>query len=223
MMKPVLISFDLCPFVQRSVITMKIKNVDFDVKYIDLENKPDWFLKISPFGKVPVLQIGEDVLFESAVINDYLDEMNPPSLYPQNALEKAKNRAWIEFGSELIMNMFQWSIANDLEAHDRTKQTYLENLEKLENHLNNTPYFNGESLSLVDAAYAPLFQRQILLDKAMNGEILNGYPKTKAWAHAVVALPEVTESVIPEFNETFLSYLRAKNSILGQQISTVSA
>ena len=69
-----LISFDICPFVQRSVITLEEKGVEYEIKYIELENKPDWFLAISPFGKVPVLQANDTVIFESAVINEYLDE-----------------------------------------------------------------------------------------------------------------------------------------------------
>ena len=72
-----LISFDICPFVQRSVITLEEKGVKYNIKYIELENKPDWFLAISPFGKVPVLQVNDKVLFESAVINEYLDETVP--------------------------------------------------------------------------------------------------------------------------------------------------
>lgn len=64
-----LISFKTCPFVQRSVITLKEKGIDFKTTYIDLAEKPAWFLAISPLGKVPVLKIGDEVLFESAVIN----------------------------------------------------------------------------------------------------------------------------------------------------------
>ncbi len=76
-----LISFVLCPFVQRSVITLKEKQVPFDITYVDLQNLPDWFNAISPMGKVPVLRVDEKrVLFESAVINEYLDETNPPPL-----------------------------------------------------------------------------------------------------------------------------------------------
>ena len=96
-----LISFDLCPFVQRSVITLLEKNIPFKRTNIDLANKPDWFLQISPLGKVPVLRINGNILFESAVINEYLDEITPPSMHPQDSLQKAVNRAWIEFGSEL--------------------------------------------------------------------------------------------------------------------------
>ena len=115
---PELISFDICPFVQRSVITMIEKGQEFDITYIDLANKPEWFLKISPFGKVPVLKVDDTVLFESAVINEYLDEINPPSMHPGDALTKAHNRAWIEFSSQLNMNLFQWSVATEEEKAD---------------------------------------------------------------------------------------------------------
>ncbi len=60
-----LISHKLCPYVQRAVISLKEKGVPFERIDIDLDNKPDWFLKISPLGKVPVLQVGDKVVFES--------------------------------------------------------------------------------------------------------------------------------------------------------------
>ena len=103
-MKLRLISFPLCPYVQRAAIVLAEKGVPFERVDIDLSNKPDWFLKLSPLGKVPVLVVtGEDgreeVLFESAVIAEYLDEVLEPKLLPSDPLEKARHRAWIEFGS----------------------------------------------------------------------------------------------------------------------------
>src|SRR5688572_11309954 len=89
-----LISYKLCPFVQRSVILLKEKNIDFDIKYLEadeLKNKPEWFLKISPLGKVPVIKIDDRVLFESAIINEYLDETNPPYFQPSDPFIKAQN------------------------------------------------------------------------------------------------------------------------------------
>ena len=69
-----LISHKLCPYVQRAVIALTEKGVPFERIDIDLANKPDWFLKISPLGKTPVLQVGEPPIFESAVILEYLEE-----------------------------------------------------------------------------------------------------------------------------------------------------
>jgi len=74
------ISFNLCPFVQRSVITLLYRQVPYRMTYIDLDAPPDWFLSISPFGKVPVLKVGgRHILFESAVINEFIDEVSPGS------------------------------------------------------------------------------------------------------------------------------------------------
>ena len=74
-----LISSATCPFVQRSAITLEYKRVPYEIEFIDLNDKPKWFLEISPTGKVPVLVVRdgdrEIVLFESAVINEYLDEI----------------------------------------------------------------------------------------------------------------------------------------------------
>ena len=92
-----LISFKVCPYVQRSVITLNHKNCDYKITFIDIMNPPDWFLKLSPLGKIPILKVnGKEVLFESAVINEYIDDVTPGTLKPDDPLTLAKNRAWIE-------------------------------------------------------------------------------------------------------------------------------
>ncbi len=88
-----LISHKLCPYVQRAVISLTEKGVPFERVDIDLDNKPDWFLKISPLGKVPVLQVGDKVVFESAVILEYLEEIQPKPLHPKDPLTRAEHRA----------------------------------------------------------------------------------------------------------------------------------
>lgn len=99
-----LVSFNVCPFVQRSLIVLEEKRVrdHYDIRYIDLDAKPDWFLRYSPMGQVPILIVGDTVLFESVAINEYLDDVSPgPSLHPQDPLRRAHNRAWIEFLSSV--------------------------------------------------------------------------------------------------------------------------
>ncbi len=88
-----LVSYHLCPYVQRAVITLLEKEISHQRTYIDLSNKPDWFRQISPLGKVPLLKVSDEVLFESTVICEYLDEITPGSLYPIDPLIKAKHRA----------------------------------------------------------------------------------------------------------------------------------
>jgi len=92
-----LVSFKACPFVQRVAITLQYKGIDYDIEYIDLGNPPEWFLAISPLKKVPLLIVDGTVIFESAVINEYIDEVYTPMLHPQDLLMKAINRSWIEY------------------------------------------------------------------------------------------------------------------------------
>ena len=80
-----LVSFKTCPWVQRAAIALREKNIDYDIEYIDRNNRPDWFLAISPHSKVPVLRVGGDEsLFESCAIAEYLDEAAEPQLHPQD-------------------------------------------------------------------------------------------------------------------------------------------
>ena len=81
-----LISHRLCPYVQRAVIALTEKRVAFERIDIDLAHKPDWFLKLSPLGKTPVLQVGDVPIFESAAILEYLEETEPRPLHPADAL-----------------------------------------------------------------------------------------------------------------------------------------
>src|SRR6201995_237633 len=97
-----LISHKLCPYVQRAVIALTEKGVSFERIDIDLANKPDWFLTISPLGKTPVLLVGDHAIFESAVILEYLEETQPKPLHPADPLRRAEHRAWIEFGSTVL-------------------------------------------------------------------------------------------------------------------------
>ena len=74
-MKLELISFKICPFVQRAVITLLHKNIPHEISYIDLASPPDWFQNMSPFGKTPVLNVDDQhVIFESAIIDEFLDD-----------------------------------------------------------------------------------------------------------------------------------------------------
>lgn len=205
--KPHLISFKLCPFVQRSVITLLHKQVPFEITYIDLKNKPDWFLAISPLGKVPALQVGETTLFESAVINEYLDEVyGEGSLHPADPLTKALNRAWIEFGSAVLMSQYGLYMAKDAETFEAKRQEIVKQIQQLEAVIQG-PFFNGEDFSLIDASYAPIWMRLALLEDFGPLDLYHDAPKVAAWAEATLALPAVQQSVVPEFRELSKAFM----------------
>jgi len=216
-----LISFKLCPFVQRSVITLLKKGIPFDTDYIDLENKPDWFLEISPFGKVPVLQIGDVVLFESAVINEYLDEVTPPRIRPTDPLQNAKNKAWTEFGSNLIMLQYKWSMSKFEEHYDELLEKIRTELGKIEPVIKGD-YFNGPDFALIDAAFAPFFTRLHLLDPEDSIGI-SSLPNISQWSEILVKDRDVTRSVVDDFRELFLNDVERKNPFFYDKISRVPA
>jgi glutathione S-transferase len=102
--KPILYGYAICPYYQRVKAFLELKKIDHEVRMVDIVNKPDWFLKISPLGKVPVLTVGDRSLFESAFIMEYLDETFGPATYPTSPLEKCDHRSWITFAGEVQGN-----------------------------------------------------------------------------------------------------------------------
>ncbi len=199
---------------QRAVVLLNEKGVEYGVTYIDLKNKPDWFLKISPLGKVPVLKVGESVLFESAVICEYLDEVHPPSLHPADPLKKAFNRAWVEFSSELFGALHRLYLSADAAELDQRRADAREKLRRLEETLGDGPFFNGPRFSLIDAAVAPAFTRIALVETIRRMGLLDELPKMQRWSEALLARDAVRNSVVSEFPDLFREYLAANGSSL---------
>ena len=219
-----LISFKICPFVQRAVIVLREKGVDFDITYIDLAQRPAWFKAISPLGKVPVLRVGETSLFESAVINEYLDEVYAPKLHPADPLRRAHNRAWIEVASVLTQQLFQLGIAADKKSFDALRNQIAAGLERLDDELGSGPYFNGADFALVDASVAPVFMRLAIFDRHMHLDLCAERPRLAAYRDALLSRPSVNDSVVPEFTELYIEYFRGKGGyVAGHLPATTSA
>jgi glutathione S-transferase len=175
-------------------------------------------LRLSPLGKVPVLKVGEAVLFESLVICEYLDETHPPSLHPAEPLPRAVNRAWGEFSGELLVDLYQLSLAADADGVAKRRQAAREKLERLQGVLGEGPFFNGPHFALVDAAFAPAFLRIALLQELYPLELLDGLPGVQRWSEALLARESVRTSVAPEFAQLFREYLRQGGGYVGKAI-----
>lgn len=211
-----LVSFKVCPFVQRSAIALNEKGVDYDLKHINLQDPPDWFKAISPLGKVPVLVVEDTPVFESAVILEYVDEVYGPQLHPSDPLQKAKHRAWGEFCSELTMRQFGMLTAADEEAFNNAKNALQEGLQRLDTVLDaQGPYFAGAEFHLVDCVYAPLFMRlQVVQEKL--GVSLQLSERQQVWADALLARPTVQNSVVEDFAGVFMNFLNMKGGFIVQ-------
>jgi len=211
-----LISHKLCPYVQRAVISLKEKGVPFERIDIDLDNKPDWFLKISPLGKVPVLQVGDKAVFESAVILEYLEETLPNPLHPQDPLTRAEHRAWIEFGSAVLGDIWGLeTVTDEIAFKAKVKQT-ADKFARLEARLVAAPFFDGEKFSLVDAVVAPAFRYFDVFDEIGDFGILDNKPKIARWRKSLRERASVREAVGAEYPALLRAFMKKYNSYLSQ-------
>ena len=209
-----LVSFDLCPYVQRAAIALNEKGVLYKRIDVDLMNKPDWFTAISPLGKVPLLKVGEEVLFESAVIVEYLDETQGAPLHPADPLTRARHRAWMEFGGAILMDIWVIETTPDAEAFRAKLAVLRDKFARLEGVLGEGPYFAGARFSLVDAVFAPAFRYFEVLDRIADFGLFAGLPKLTAWRQALAARPSVRNAVAPDYAAKLVAWLREQPSHL---------
>lgn len=207
-----LISHKLCPYVQRAVIALKEKGVPFERIDIDLANKPDWFLKLSPLGKVPVLVVttgkGEVALFESNVICEYIEEAQAGAkLHPADALERAEHRAWMEFGSAILGDLWGLETTTDPATFESKRQALVTKFARVEAALSAGPFFAGEAFSLVDAVFAPVFRYFDLFDELTQHGIFKDVPKVRAWRAGLAKRPSVRTAVGADYPELLRAFL----------------
>jgi len=215
-----LVSHPLCPFVQRAAIVLLEKGVPFDRVNIDLAAKPDWFLGISPNGKVPLLRVrqqdgAEAVIFESMVICGYLDESQDGApMYPRDALARARQRGWVEFGTATLADAWQFLNATDRPTADAKRAAFRHRVQQLEGVLGSGPYFNGAEFGMVDAVFAPIFRYFDSLDRAVSQPIFENLPRVSAWRNALALRRSVIDAVGSDYADRFRTHLREHAALL---------
>ncbi|MGK0270908.1 MAG: glutathione S-transferase [Cocleimonas sp.] len=214
MSKPKLISFNVCPFVQRSVILLEEKGVDYDIDFIDVYDPPAWFLEISPTGKVPVLQVDDEVLFESTVIGEYIEEVYDPKFHPADPLIKAKNRAWMEYTSSLYGGTFNLMMAKSKGSADKFVKEMRETQKSLDEVKKNRPWFNGDEFSMADIFAAPYFVRAEFFKKNFNIDLLDGNTNLQDWSDRLLARKSVKNSIVKGFENIMVERMVENKSFL---------
>jgi glutathione S-transferase len=209
-----LISHKLCPYVQRAVIALTEKDVAFVRVDIDLANKPDWFLGVSPLGKTPVLQVGDTAVFESAVILEYLEETERKPLHPADPLVRAEHRAWIEFGSAVLNDIAGFYAAPDEATFSARTSQLAQRCERLEARVVAAPWFDGESFSLVDAVFGPVFRYFDVFDEIADLRILADKPKLARWRQNLGARPSVRTAVGADYPVLLRDFIARRQSWL---------
>lgn len=151
----------------------------------DLKNKPRELLALNPYGKVPVLVDGEAVVYESAIINEYLEEKyTAVPLMPKSPFQRSRARIWIDYCNTRLQRA-AGNIAHDYQV-EKSKEELRQYLETLDREMSNQEYIVGD-YSLADITYIPFFCR---LDRyqARIGEDL---PNVEAWMKRLLSRPTV--------------------------------
>ena len=203
-------------------LALEEKGVPFDRVYIDLSNKPQWFKQLSPLGKVPLLKVDDDiVIFESAVICEYLEDTQPNPLHPADPLQRARHRAWMEFGSAILSDVWGFETGKDAATVAAKAAALKAKFERIEASLGEAPYFAGERFSLVDAVFGPVFRYFDVIDRIADLGLWDGLARLTVWRAALVRRESVALAVAPDYAARLGRFLRARDSELGRLAAAV--
>lgn len=214
-----LVTHALCPYVQRSVIVLKEKNIPYTRVDISLDEPPAWFINISPMQRVPVLIVDDKKsLFESAIICEYIDEVTPGSMHPDDPLVKAYHRAWIEFGSGILDSISGLYNAVDEQTFENKRTEIKDKFQLVENEITGSLYFSGEKFHLIDAVYGPIFRYFDVFEQVTELNIFVNMPKVTNWRKALQQRPSVQQAVTIDYSDLLLHFIKSKNSYLSDRI-----
>lgn len=209
-----LVSHRLCPYAQRAAIALAEKSADYERLHVDLAAKPAWFTAMSPLGKVPLLDVKGEAIFESAVILEYLEDTIAPSLHPADPLRRAGHRSWIEFGSAILNDIAGLYNAADAASFAMKRDGLASRFARLEERLVAAPWFDGADFSLVDAVFAPVFRYFDAFDRLGVTGILDNKPKLARWRASLSERPSVVGAVAADYPQRLLAFLAARGSYI---------
>jgi glutathione S-transferase len=214
-----LVSHHLCPYVQRAAISLFEKQVPFERLSIDLSDKPDWFTALSPLGKVPLLMSRDHVIFESAVILEYLEETLPAPLHPANPERRAEHRSWIEFGSSILNDIGGFYSAADAQTFEAKRQLLRRKFNRLERAFTGPDWFDAAGFSLVDTVYGPIFRYFDTFERIADFGVLDDTDAVVDWRRRLAARASVAAAVEPDYPDRLMAFLVARRSYLSGLIA----
>lgn len=214
-----IIGHRLCPYVQRVVIAMLECGIPFDRVDIELHDKPGWLEDVSPLGRVPVLQAGEDTwLFESGSIAAFVDRQSGGRLMPEDPLAYAQQDAWMRFADNMLSRLARMIYLDpDARSCAESVQVLVRHMYELERRLWPKPYFSGSRFGLLDAVLASLFRSFPVLDRVSEVKLTaNLSDRQRDWWHRVKDRRSVREAVPADFDAAYAAFIAAKDSHAGR-------
>ncbi|WP_394391902.1 glutathione S-transferase family protein [Shewanella woodyi] len=203
-----IVSFKICPFVQRVTAALEAKKIPYEIEYINLNNKPQWFLDVSPNGQVPIMITTNGVtLFESDAIIEYIDDEYGPLEQGVTNEQRALDRAWSYLGSKNYLTQCGTMSSKDKATFEQRTDKFQAAFHKVEKQLSGqSKFFKSDTLSNIDIAWLPLLHRAAIVKAHSGFDFLCGLPKAQAWQQAVLATGLADKSVAADFNEKFSDF-----------------
>ena len=215
-MKLELVSHTLCPYVHRAAAMIHEKGIAFERRYIDLKAKPDWFLAISPRGKVPVLVVDGQALFESQAIIEFLDETHPPSLLGADPFQRARQRAWVEMANDLSNAQYRLFTAPTPEEQAAAAAALAPIAAHYEEAIA-TGVIAAEGFGLAHLALASSALRFVVAEDELGVRALEAAPRLRALARRLAARPSIAETVPADYAALFVRKLTERGSLFAKR------
>jgi len=212
-----IVSYKICPFVQRVTAALEAKNIPFEIEYISLKDKPKWFLDISPNGQVPIMVTESGTtLFESDAIIEYIEDEYDALEKDVTNEQRALDRAWSYLGSKNYLVQCGTMSSTDKETFTERSDKLITAFAKMEKQLtNDSTFYKPNALSNVDIAWLPLLHRADIVKKHTGYDFLCGLPKTQAWQETVLATGIAEKTVSEDFEQLFKDFYLT-NTYLGE-------
>nr|XP_020843627.1 glutathione S-transferase omega-1 isoform X2 [Phascolarctos cinereus] len=206
-------SMRFCPFAQRTLLVLQAKGIKHEIININLKNKPEWFFKKNPFGLVPVLETSQgQLIYESLITCEYLDEAYPGKLFPEDPYEKAFQKMILELFSKVPPLCLDILIGVRKGKDCSTQKTELcAVFSRLEEVLTcqKTTFFGGNTISMIDYLIWPWFER---LGPYGMADCVDHTSKLKLWIAAMKKDPTVTALLMEEKTVQNFLHLYFQNS-----------
>ncbi|TFH91310.1 glutathione S-transferase family protein [Vibrio ouci] len=202
------VSFKICPFVQRVTAALEAKQIPYEIEYINLKDKPQWFLDISPNGQVPVMVTESGTaLFESDAIIEYIEDEYGPLEQDVTNEQRALDRAWSYLGSKHYLPQCGTMGSKDKATFEERAEKLIKAFQKAEKQLSGeTKFFKSDQLSNVDMAWLPLLHRAAIVKAHSGYDFLCGLPNMQAWQKNILESGLVEKTVSEDFVQLFSDF-----------------
>ena len=211
-----IVSFKICPFVQRVTTLLEAKNISYEVEFISLSDKPQWFLDVSPNGQVPILITDNDItLFESDAIIEYLEEKYIPLQKKLTPEQKAINRAWSYLATKNYLVQCSAQRSSDKQSLIEKSKKLNKAFDTIEKEVGKFKYFNSDTIGMVDIAWLPILHRAKIIERESGYDFLKNRPNIKKWQSIMLKTGLAEKSVSKDFEEKFINFYLSDKTYLG--------